>query len=204
MGRPLWNNAVSNRDEQRRQKRLAVLGTGARLFNVRGFDRTTLDDIASELNVSKRTLYYYVSNKEEILFECSRLALEFMQDTLIRCRDPDIPALERIALLLHGYAQLLADDMGACLVLSKDIPLSEPNSDVLREGRRSLDGLLRNLIRAGVEDGSIAPNDVRLTAAAMFGAFNWIPHWNRSDNPVSHDVIAENYIALLIDGLRRR
>ncbi len=74
----------------------------------------------------------------------------------------------------------------------------------MREGRRSLDGLLRNLIRAGVEDGSIAPNDVRLTAAAMFGAFNWIPHWNRSDNPVSHDVIAENYIALLIDGLRRR
>ncbi len=204
MGKPLWNNAVSNRDEQRRQKRLAVLGTGARLFNVRGFDRTTLDDIASELNVSKRTLYYYVSNKEEILFECSRLALEFMQDTLIRCRNPDVPALERIALLLHGYAQLLADDMGACLVLSKDIPLSEPNSDVLREGRRSLDGLLRNLIRAGVEDGSIAPNDVRLTAAAMFGAFNWIPHWNRSDNPVSHDVIAENYIALLIDGLRRR
>ncbi|MEX3011808.1 TetR/AcrR family transcriptional regulator [Hoeflea sp. TYP-13] len=204
MGKPLWNNAVTSRDEQRQQKRLAVLGTGARLFNDRGFDRTTLDDIASELNVSKRTLYYYVSNKEEILFECSRLALEFMQETIARCKDPAVPVLERIALLLRGYAQLLADDMGACLVLSKDIPLSEPNRDVLREGRRSLDGLLRDLVRAGVEDGSIAPNDARLTAAAMFGAFNWIPHWNRTDNPVSHDEIADRYIGLLIDGLRKR
>ncbi|WP_169054147.1 TetR/AcrR family transcriptional regulator [Nitratireductor sp. XY-223] len=204
MERALWNNAVTSRDEQRRQKRLAVLGTGARLFNERGFDRTTLDDIAGALNVSKRTLYYYIGSKEEILFECSRLGLEFMQDVLARCRDESLPPIDRIGLLLRGYAALLADDMGACLVLSKDIPLSEPNRDVLREGRRSLDRLLRDLIQAGIDDASIAPNDPKLTAAAIFGAFNWIPHWNRNDNPVSHDALADRYIDLFIEGLRRR
>ncbi|MGI9481369.1 MAG: TetR/AcrR family transcriptional regulator [Hyphomicrobiales bacterium] len=204
MSKAEWNNAVASRDEQRRQKRLAVLRTGARLFNEHGFDRTTLDDIAGELNVSKRTLYYYVKSKEEILFECNRLGIEYTEDLTVCCSNPDMPVLERISLLLRGYAELLAEDMGACLVLSKDTSLSGPNRDVLVQARRSFDNDLRELIVAGIEVGSIRQCDPKLTAAAIFGAFNWIPHWNRNKSPIPHEEIADQYIDLFVEGLRKR
>lgn len=198
-----WNNTVTSRDEQRRQKRLAVLTTGARLFNKHGFDRTTLDDIAGELNVSKRTLYYYVKSKEEILFQCNQLGIEFFSDILVRCADKKLPVLERIGIFLRGYADLMSDDLGACLILSRNIPMLEPNRSVLREGQRSLDKVLRDLIAEGIDDGKIVPGDPKLTTAAIFGAFNWIPHWNTSERQVPHRDIAEHYIQLFVDGLRR-
>ena len=96
MSKAGWNEVVMSRDEQRRQKRMAVLRTGARLFNERGFDRTSLDDIAAELNVSKRTLYYYVKNKDDILFECNRVAIEFMEKAMAQSQVKDRPALAMI------------------------------------------------------------------------------------------------------------
>ncbi|MEX0583513.1 MAG: helix-turn-helix domain-containing protein, partial [Sneathiella sp.] len=135
----VWNEVALNRDDPREQKRMAVLRTGARLFNARGFDRTSLDDIASELNVSKRTLYYYVKNKDDILFECNRLALEFMQKTMDNSQNLDVPPLERLAIFMASYMDLLSNEFGDCLALSKDRVLSDDSRKILRNGRRKLD-----------------------------------------------------------------
>ena len=111
----VWTDVTLNRDDPREQKRMAVLRTGARLFNARGFDRTSLDDIASELNVSKRTLYYYVKNKDDILFECSRLALEFMQEATDNSKNLDMPPLDRLAIVMRSYMDLLSTSLAPAL-----------------------------------------------------------------------------------------
>ena len=58
------------REPARQAKKEAVLLAAARLFTKNGFQHTSLDDIARSLGVSKPTLYYYVDNKEQILFDC--------------------------------------------------------------------------------------------------------------------------------------
>ena len=68
--------SVPDRQQQREAKRHAVLQAAAQLFNERGFHATSLDDIAARLNVSKPTLYYYVKNKQELLFLCHSLAFD--------------------------------------------------------------------------------------------------------------------------------
>ena len=77
-----WTEDIQGREEQRHLKREALLQTAARIFNQVGFHQTTLDDLAKALNVTKPTLYYYVKNKDDILFECQRLALERLQGIL--------------------------------------------------------------------------------------------------------------------------
>ena len=69
-----WRND-RERQQPRSAKRDAVLSAAARLFTHRGFQGTSLDDIAQSLGVTKPTLYHYVANKEEILFECVRRGL---------------------------------------------------------------------------------------------------------------------------------
>ena len=51
-------------------KRDAVIRAAARAFNAHGYHHTSLDDIAADLGVTKPTVYYYVENKEQLLFEC--------------------------------------------------------------------------------------------------------------------------------------
>ncbi|WP_373089102.1 TetR/AcrR family transcriptional regulator [Sneathiella sp.] len=193
-----------NRDDTREQKRMAVLRTGARLFNEHGFDRTSLDDIASELNVSKRTLYYYVKNKDDILFECNRLAFEFMEETMVTSQNNDLSPLERIAMVMRSYMDLLSNEFGACLALSKDNILSEESRKTLRNGRRKLDRVVRELIEQGVADGTIAPCEPKLATAALFGAFNWVPQWQTNGNRETYSEIANGFLDIFLDGLRTR
>ncbi|MFC4272720.1 TetR family transcriptional regulator [Sneathiella chungangensis] len=199
-----WSEMDLTRDDPREQKRMAVLRTGARLFNEHGFDRTSLDDIASELNVSKRTLYYYVKNKDDILFECSRLALEFMEETLASSQNNDLPPLERIAMIMRSYLDLLSNEFGACLALSNDNVLSEESRKTLRKGRKKLDQAIRDLVDQGVKDGSIAPCEPKLAAAAIFGAFNWVPYWQTRGNRETYSEIANSFLNIFLDGLRAR
>src|SRR5215510_3557999 len=78
--------------EQNALKREAVILAAARAFRARGYHRTTIDDLAAGLGVTKPTLYLYVSNKEEILFECFRAGLAQIQATLDECERADGPA----------------------------------------------------------------------------------------------------------------
>ena len=71
----MWE-AVELASGDRERKREAVILTAARAFRERGYHNTSLDDIASELNVTKPTVYHYVENKEQLLFECFRAGLK--------------------------------------------------------------------------------------------------------------------------------
>ncbi|MGD9021410.1 MAG: helix-turn-helix domain-containing protein, partial [Lysobacterales bacterium] len=71
-----WGEQVPTRGEQHAMKRRAILRTAAILFSEKGFRETSLNDIADALNVTKPSLYYYVKNKDDILFQCLFSALE--------------------------------------------------------------------------------------------------------------------------------
>jgi len=195
---------VFSREEQRRQKRLAVLRSGARLFRERGFERTSLEDIADDLKVSKRTLYYYVDSKDEILFECSRLALELMEKALHRVKDTSRPAIERIEVFLRSYAELVMNDFGACLVTCRDDALSEECREVLREGRRNIDSALRSLLEEGIEDQTVSSRETRFSAAAIFGAINWTPYWYRPTDERALGQMIDQLLSTVLNGIRPR
>src|ERR1051325_12028534 len=62
--------ASRERVREREVKREAVIRAAAHAFNRKGYHNTSLDDIAAALEVTKPTVYYYVTNKEQLLFEC--------------------------------------------------------------------------------------------------------------------------------------
>lgn len=190
--------------DKKHKKRMAVLAAAARLFNQNGYDRTSIDDIAAALNVTKRTLYYYVNGKEEILFECHNQAMILMTEPVENSRDTSRPVLDRITALLQGYMVLIATDFGACLAKSEEYGLSDESRQTLRKGRRGLDECLRALIREGIADGVIAPCDPVMASAMIFGAFNQVPRWFRHDGALSHEDLADHYITMMLNGLKSR
>ncbi len=62
--------ASRERLRDRALKRDAVIRAAALEFNRKGYHNTSLDDIAARLEVTKPTVYYYVTSKEQLLFEC--------------------------------------------------------------------------------------------------------------------------------------
>src|SRR5882724_13115388 len=81
MPRKAWRRGIPAEEESYEVKRRMALETAARAFNERGFYKTSLDDIAAELNVTKAALYYYFRSKDEILYECHSAAIQSITDT---------------------------------------------------------------------------------------------------------------------------
>ncbi|HTX23927.1 MAG TPA: TetR/AcrR family transcriptional regulator [Steroidobacteraceae bacterium] len=193
--------AAHERARDRASKREAVLRAAARAFRQRGVHNTTLDDIAAFLNVTKPTIYYYVSNKEQIIFECFRLGIGRIAAAIDELTRSEGTGRAKLAALARQYAQVMASDFGWCMVRVEDHDLSPAVARRLKSMKSEIDQGIRGLIRAGIADGSIRPCDPKMTAFALAGALNGIGRWYRGGEPLSPDDIATRFIELFERGL---
>lgn len=199
---PLASPWGPGRAQQRALKREAVLRTAAALFNEKGYAASTLDEVAVRLGVSKPTVYYYVSSKDEILFECVRTGLELLQTAI---RDVDKAggrAIDKLVAAMRQYVEIVTMDFGMCVIRVGEDPLPPESRQKLRRMKAGLDREFRELIRQGIAEGSIADCDPRIAAFTLAGALSWIGRWYRPDGGLSPAQIAEQCTAVLIQGLR--
>lgn len=200
-----WDDEVSqSRDTQSKRKRDAVVRMAAREFSARGYHGTSLDDIAAALNVTKAALYYYVSGKQEILFEIHTQALDFGYEALDLACQEGRNGLERLALFLKTYIKWLTSEFGACAVLTEVSSLEKEHRLIVQSRRDTFDAALRQVMHDGVADGSIVPCRVQLVEMMIMGAVNWIPRWYRPDGANTSEEIGDAFVAALLQGLAPR
>ena len=185
-------------------KREAVIRAAARAFNERGYHHTSLDDIAADLGVTKPTVYYYVANKEQLLFECFLAGLRPIRAAFREADGLQGTGRERLIAVIRGYAAAIASEYGWCMVRAHDQDLGPEMRRQINALRSEIDQGIRRLLRAGLEDGSVEACDPKLTAFALAGALNWIAHWYRADQPLSADEIASSFVQFFERGLLPR
>jgi AcrR family transcriptional regulator len=195
-----WKPA-RERVRERESKREAVLLAAARTFRERGVHNTTLDDIASFLNVTKPTIYYYLTNKEQIIFECFRLGIGRIAAVLDELGKASGTGREKLAALVRRYAEVMASDFGWCMVRVEDHDLTPTVARRLRSMKSEIDQGIRGLLHEGIADGSIRNCDPKMTAFALAGALNGIGHWYRAGKPLSPAEIATRFLELFERGL---
>ena len=196
--------ASRERLRDRAVKREAVIHAAAREFNRKGYHNTSLDDIAARLEVTKPTVYYYVTSKEQLLFQCFVAGVEQIRAAFRDVRHLEVPARERLNAVLRHYGQAVASEFGWCMVRAEDQDLSPAMSRHIKALKSEIDHGIRRLIREGVQDGSIQPCDPKMTAFALAGALNWIAHWYRENQSMSPRQIAGAFSRVFYQGLLPR
>ena len=160
-------------------KRQVVLRTAARMFSQRGFHQTTLTDIAEELHIAKPTLYHYFRSKDENPAPgCSSWPSPrspMWPSMPIRPRTTGMEQAQGLRAPLG--IEMIVDDFGTCLIMTGVLPLQAENRKLIRQGSKTIETMLREILRRGVADGSIARCDPKITAMFFFGSINWVPYW---------------------------
>jgi AcrR family transcriptional regulator len=177
----------TSRQKTRQLKREAVILAAARAFREHGYHNTSLEDVAAALNVTKPTIYYYVANKEEILFECFRTGLDQIKSVFGDLTASKDCARDKLLVLIGHYGSAIAGEFGWCMVRAEDQDLSPVMSRRIKGLKSEIDQRIRALLREGMKDRSIQTCDPKMTAFAIAGALNWISHWYHKDaslNPI--------------------
>jgi AcrR family transcriptional regulator len=197
---PHWK-AFASRRRDPASKREAVLQTAAQLFLEKSYGRTSMNDVAARLNVTKPSLYHYFRNKEEILLGCYQLGTAMIEEILNDIAAHCGTGLEKVEAFIYSYANVMTVNFGRCVMRLDEGDLSPEAFTHIHNYKRKIDRRLRSFIQEGIADGSIAPCDAKLAAFAIAGALNWICIWYEPKGPLSPEEIAAQYVETLTRGL---
>ena len=189
---------------KREEKKNAVLSTAAQMFNERGFHATSLDDVAARLNVTKPTLYYYVKNKDQILLECVHKGLNMTIEGIEASRKAGGSVVDQLRACMEVYAHIVTMDFGMCLIRVGDEEVPLESRKELRRMKAAIDLEFRKLVAQGIAEGALAPCDPKMAAFVIAGALSWIGRWYQGGGEYSAKEIADQCIALLLNGVLRR
>ena len=170
-----------SRGLQRENKRAAVLSCAAKLFNTKGARSTTLADVASRLGLTKTSLYYYVANKEDLIYQCYEANVRQAHAQLDAAeRNTDAPLDQLLYFLESQVATTLRslDGEGDFYAAPLEVAsLTAGHRQALEEGYRRLLRRLIELMQWGIRQGTIRPCNPVVTIRAIVGALDWSFYW---------------------------
>ncbi len=196
--------SAEERSGARARKREAVLQAAVRMFNARGYNATSLDDVAASLGATKPVIYRYLGNKDQVLLECVTRGIEQLQEAAEVAQGRPGTGLDRLRAFLCRYAEITMADFGICVIRTDETALSADSARQFRALKRRIDGAMRKLIEEGVADGSVRATNIRETAFALAGALNWISHWFQPGGVLPAAVVAQRMVDVLTLGLEPR
>ena len=180
----LDDNKISSpfsKTNQHGQKYKTILSAASELFNVHGTRGTTLIQIASKLNLTKTSLYYYAKNKEELVYQCYLNTCIELQTMISQAKSTQGLAINKIEVLLrlnfdcwHG---IINGTRGHLAGLTEISSLSAKHQREISELYTTFVRQVMEIIDEGQTDGSIQAVDPVKSASAMWGAIFWIPVW---------------------------
>ena len=183
----------------------SLLAVAVSVFNERGYDGTSMEDLSRKLGISKSSIYYHVDSKEELL----ALALDRALDGLFSVADQvvasEAPAIDRLEQLVRGSVFVLADRLPYVTLLVRARGNTATERRALAR-RRQFDEIVAHLVKEAERDGDIRPDvDPAITARLLFGLVNSLVEWYRpGTGPRSAQRLADAVCTVAFDGLRIR
>jgi AcrR family transcriptional regulator len=198
---PPRSDRTALRERYDRRQAQVVLGA-ARVFAERGYDQTSVPELAGALGIASGGLYHYFAGKEQLLIAiCDQL----MEPLLAEAEDllaTDAPATEQLRDLVRRWVANVVDHQDHMLVFQQERHLIDHGAQwrEVRESRKRFERLVEDVLaRAQAESGGPAV-DPRLQLSALLGMVNHTAQWYRPRGRLTPAEIADGYVALVLRG----
>lgn len=192
-GRPRLDGPTA----EHRERLEVILAKASEVFDARGYDAGTLDDVAAAMGMRKAGLYHYVRSKSHLLFLLFDRAWELGQQ-----RIAGIPAVEhpgeRLAALVRMHVGLVAERRALFTVFFGRRPrFDEASERLFAERERRYVGVFARAVRDAAGAGLIPPVDPMHGAMAIIGMSSWVHRWY---DPARMDPadIADDFVRLVL------
>ena len=179
-----------------------LLDAAVGLFNERGYEATSVDEVATRLGVTKSAIYHHVPSKVELL----RLALDRALDALFAVTQETGattgPAIDRLEYVVRGSVRVLAAELPFVTLLLRLRGNTEIERTALQR-RREFDRVVTGLVRAAEHEGDVRSDvDPGVISRLLFGTVNSLTEWYRPGGDLSADDLADAVVTITFSGLR--
>jgi AcrR family transcriptional regulator len=182
----------------------SLLATAVALFNERGYDGTSMEDLSGRLGITKSAIYHHVPSKEELLRLATTRALDGLFEVAREVEGTPGPAIDRLERLVRGSVSVLADRLPFVTLLLR-VHGNTVVERVALARRREFDRFAAELVKQAAAEGDLRPDiDPAVTARLLFGLVNSLIEWYRPERGTTPAELADAVCAIAFGGLRVR
>jgi AcrR family transcriptional regulator len=187
------------------QDRLSkIYATAASIICEKGYDATSLNDIADAVGLTKAGLYHYIKSKEELLFAIMNYAMDKVESAVIAPALAVKEAEGRLRKIIASHVSLITGKGQAMTVLVDEVAgLTPAHRRAITRRKRAYFEFIRNVLKQLKAEKKLQEVDVTVATFSLFGMLLWVSRWYRPDGKLKGEQVADEITKIVFGGIVR-
>lgn len=198
---------LSNADEPDRLGE--IYRVAAQLICEKGYDATSMSDIAEAVGITKAGVYHHIPGKKDLLFRVMSFGLNSLEEEVIAPARAIADAEQRLRAIITNHARLITSrstpegNNPVTIVVDEVAGLTAAHRRKIDERKRAYVDLIRDTLRQLKEEGKLREVDETVAAFSLLGMVLWLSRWYSPNGRLTCEQVAEEIIKIALGGLLR-
>jgi|LauGreDrversion2_5_1035112.scaffolds.fasta_scaffold06540_3 AcrR family transcriptional regulator len=182
-----------------------IILTAAQLFKQKGYEASSMRDIALVLNIEAASLYHHIKSKEEILeLICFSMAQKFLS-AIAEVNDIYFNAEEKLRKAILHHVEIITEDINKSAVFLREWrSLPEKSLKEFMLLRNQYESEFTHIIENGMQEDIFENVDKKFAVLSILSSVNWINEWYQADGKMNAEEIAKKISDFVMGGLRKK
>jgi TetR/AcrR family transcriptional regulator, cholesterol catabolism regulator len=179
-----------------------IYRVAAEIMCRKGYEATSMNDIADAVGLTKAGMYHYIQGKEHLLFEIMGFAMDMVNENVIApTRDIADPE-ERLRALVERHAGQILEVGGEVTILLEEMwALTPAHRRTIRGRKREYFQMVRQTLQQLASEGKLRPVDPTVATFSLFGMINWISRWYRREGKLNKDLVLKDFTEIAVSSV---
>jgi AcrR family transcriptional regulator len=194
---------VAGNASSARARHRAILETAAGLICERGYERTSIQDIAEACGLTKGGLYHHIEGKEDLLLEIMHYGMDLFEEEVLSSVITIADPLERLRECMRRNVVLVSEgaNKAVIIILHEHATLTGVAQDQINARKKNYVRFLERSFREAIREGLVRKVDPRVAAFSLLGQILWTYKWYRPSGEITPARLAEEMVTLFFGGL---
>ena len=186
-----------------------IYRAAARIICEKGYDATSMNDIAEAVGITKAGIYHHIPGKKDLLFRIMNFGLDELDAEVIAPARATTDAEQRLRTIITNHVRLITDrstpqgNNPVTIVVDEVAGLRVPHRRKIDQRKRAYVDLVRETLKQLREEGKLNEVDVTTSAFSLLGMILWLSRWYNPEGRLSPEEIAEEITKIALGGLLR-
>jgi AcrR family transcriptional regulator len=181
-----------------------VYKIAAEIMCQKGYEGTSMNDIAEAAGLTKAGIYHYIRGKEELLFEIMTYAMDNLDQRIVApAQEQDDPE-QRLRKIVECHTRSLLEGVGAITIVLEEMPALTPaHRRIIKMRKRAYFDFIRDTLKQLAGQGKLRNINVTTATFGLLGMILWISRWYRRDGKLSAEEVLKDYTEIALNGVLR-
>jgi AcrR family transcriptional regulator len=179
-----------------------IYRVAAEIMCRKGYEATSMNDIADAVGLTKAGMYHYIRGKEHLLFEIMSFAMDTVDEFIIGPAQNLADAEERLRSMIERHARRIVEKGGEVTILLEEMwALTPAHRRTIRRRKRVYFDAIRQTLEQLAAEGKLRGVDPSVAAFSLFGMVNWISRWYRRDGKLPPEAIVRDFTEIAMSSV---